>query len=77
MLQQRNEVLFYHLVVSHLEEMMPIIYTPTVGQACMEYGSIWRGPRGLFLSIKDKGRLSEIMRHSAQYRGANDRGDRR
>ena len=63
MLQQRNEVLFFHLLHAHLEEMMPIIYTPTVGQACLEYGSIWRGPRGLFLSINEKGRLREIMRH--------------
>ena len=63
MLQQRNEVLFFHLLHANLEEMMPIIYTPTVGQACLEYGSIWRGPRGLFLSIREKGRLREIMRH--------------
>jgi len=61
-LQNRNEVLFYRLVLNHIEEMVPIIYTPTVGEACLQYGSIYRRPRGLFISLRERGRIAEIMR---------------
>ena len=61
-LQNRNEVLFYRLVVDHVEEMVPLIYTPTVGQACLEYGAIYRRPRGIFLTLRERGRLAEILR---------------
>ena len=61
-LQNRNEVLFYRLVVDNIEEMVPLIYTPTVGQACLEYGSIYRRPRGLFLTLRERGRLADILR---------------
>ena len=61
-LQNRNEVLFYRLVTEHVEEMVPLIYTPTVGQACLEYGAIYRRSRGMFLTLRERGRIAEILR---------------
>ena len=62
-LQDRNENLFYRVVMNHLDEMMPIIYTPTVGLACQEFQHIYRKPRGFYVSLNDKGRVKEILQN--------------
>ena len=62
-LLNRNETLFYRVVMDKIEEMMPIVYTPTVGRACQEYGHILRSPRGIFISSKDKGQVIDVLRN--------------
>jgi malate dehydrogenase (oxaloacetate-decarboxylating)(NADP+) len=61
-LLDRNLTLFNRVLVNHLEEMMPIIYTPTVGEACREYSRIYRRPQGIFLAAHEKGRFAELLR---------------
>jgi malate dehydrogenase (oxaloacetate-decarboxylating) len=60
-LQDTNETLFYALLVENLEELMPIVYTPTVGAGCEHFSRLFRKPRGLFLSIPHKDRINRIF----------------
>ncbi len=62
-LQDANETLFYGLVTQHLQETLPIVYTPTVGESCQRFSHIWSKPRGVFLSWPHRGRIKEILAH--------------
>ena len=62
-LQDRNETLFYRVVMNNIEEMMPLIYTPTVGAACQAFQHIYRRPRGFYVSSRDRGNVKEILKN--------------
>ena len=57
----RNTTLFYRLLTDHLEEMMPVVYTPTVGQACLKFGVLFRRPQGIFITAEDRGRVRKVL----------------
>ena len=62
-IQDTNETLFYHLIENHLSEMMPIIYTPTVGEACQRFSDIYRRHRGIFISYPDREYIDDILQN--------------
>ena len=65
-LQDADETLFFRVLISDPVQFLPIVYTPTVGEACLQFGHIMRRPKGLYLSIKRKGRVREILRNWPQ-----------
>lgn len=65
-IQDTNETLFYRLVHDHLTEMMPIIYTPTVGEACEQFSNIYRRARGLFISYADRDHIDDILQNATK-----------
>src|SRR6188508_2351501 len=59
--QERNERLFYRTVIEHIDRILPLIYTPTVGEACKEFSHIARDPKGFFITPNDRGQIRRIL----------------
>jgi malate dehydrogenase (oxaloacetate-decarboxylating) len=62
-LQDLNETLFYSLITQNIEQMLPVVYTPTVGEGCQRFSEIWRKPRGLFISYPNRQRIAQMLSH--------------
>lgn len=60
-LKDRNETLFYYVLTLHMQELLPIVYTPTVGEACQKFGTIWRTSQGMYFSVEDKGAYRQML----------------
>jgi malate dehydrogenase (oxaloacetate-decarboxylating) len=65
-IQDNNETLYYRLIKQHIDEMMPIIYTPTVGDACEQFSDIYRSSRGLFISYSERYQMDDILRNATK-----------
>lgn len=66
-LAERNERLFYKLLAADIGKMMPIVYTPTVGLACQKFSLVFQHPKGMYITIKDKGRVYDVLRVSQTF----------
>ena len=60
-LHNRNETLYHRVLVDHIEEVAPLVYTPTVGEACVQFGHQFRRPRGMYFSMQDRGMFSQMV----------------
>ena len=65
-IQDTNETLFHHLIEQHIEEVMPLIYTPTVGQACEQFSKIYRRKRGLFISYPERHKIDDMLQNATK-----------